>query len=54
VEAVDQLRREPELARAHGAAGVERAQTRFAPGLVAGRLEAAYRAAIADRERNPR
>jgi len=53
VEAVDRLRREPELARAHGAAGVERAQTRFAPGLVAGRLEAAYRAAIADRGRNP-
>jgi glycosyltransferase involved in cell wall biosynthesis len=53
VDAVDRLRREPELARAHGAAGVERAQTRFAPSIVAGRLEAAYRAAIADRGRNP-
>lgn len=54
VEAVDRLRREPELARAHGAAGAERARALFAPELVAQRLEAAYRAAIADRGRKPR
>ena len=53
VEAVDRLRREPELASAQARPGVERAQTRFAPGLVAGRLEAAYRAAIADRGGTP-
>lgn len=52
VEGVERLRDDQELARAQGLAGVDRARTRFAPDLVAARLEAAYRAAISDRGRN--
>ncbi|HEX6148415.1 glycosyltransferase family 4 protein [Nocardioides sp.] len=54
IEAAVRLQQDPQLAQAHGTAGVRRAQTRFAPGLVAQRLETAYRTAIADRERKPR
>jgi glycosyltransferase involved in cell wall biosynthesis len=52
VEGVERLRDDPGLARAQGLAGVDRARSRFAPHLVAARLEAAYRAAISDRGRN--
>jgi glycosyltransferase involved in cell wall biosynthesis len=52
VEGVERLRDDPELARAQGLAGVDRARAQFAPDLVAARLEAAYRAAISDRGRN--
>jgi glycosyltransferase involved in cell wall biosynthesis len=51
VEEIERLQRDDALTRAYGDAGVRRAATRFAPDVVAQRLEAAYRAAIADRER---
>jgi glycosyltransferase involved in cell wall biosynthesis len=53
VEGVERLRRDPALAGAQGLAGVDRARVRFAPHLVAARLEAAYRAAMDDRGRTP-
>ncbi len=50
VEGVERLRDDPELARAEGLAGVDRARARFSPDVVAARLEAAYRAAISERK----
>jgi glycosyltransferase involved in cell wall biosynthesis len=51
VAEIERLQRDDALTRAYGDAGVRRAATRFAPDVVAQRLEAAYRAAIANRER---